>query len=95
MPYIKDEDRDRLYDGIERLAEEIRTVGELNYVVTRLSLRLLKRMGLNYNNISNVIGTLTLIPSEIGRRFIHPYEDAKIKENGDVYEFCDYFWEKT
>ena len=87
MPYIKDKDRKRLQPGIDLLTDEIRTVGELNYTVTRLALRFLNHLGVNYSNISNVIGTLTLIPAEISRRIVHPYEDTKIVQNGDVEEF--------
>lgn len=90
MPYIKAKDREQLDSCIEAFDGEIHTVGELNYVVTRIALRLLQRMGRNYNNISNIIGTLTLVPSEINRRLVHPYEDLKIQENGDVHEFEEF-----
>lgn len=92
MPYIKSEDRDWLDQNIELISSYINSVGDLNYVVTRLSLRLLKKLGLNYNNISNIIGTLTLIPMEISRRIIGKYEDKKIKENGDVLEYKKEFF---
>ena len=92
MPYIKPIDRTRMDCWILPLSHKIETVGELNYAVTRLALRYLKLVGLSYNNISNVVGTLTLIPVEIGRRLVQQYEDAKIGENGDVPEFKPSYW---
>lgn len=91
MPYIKHEDRPK-FDSLIEALDGIQTVGELNYVVTRLSLRFLKRFGLSYSNISNVVGTLTLIPVEMTRRLVNRYEDIKIAENGDVPEYRDSFW---
>ena len=92
MPYIKPTDRDRLDCHIYHLGSEIETVGELNYAVTRLALCLLKRLGLNYSNISNIVGTLALVPVEIGRRLVSRYEDKKIAESGDVPEYGEDFW---
>ena len=91
MPYVKQEDRIKLDPLVEAL-DTIATVGELNYVVTRLSLRFLKRLGLSYSNISNVVGTLHLIPVEMTRRLVDAYENNKIEENGDVLEYKGSFW---
>lgn len=87
MPYINPERRSWLDSNIDRLSADIETVGELNYTITRLAMRLIKRLGKNYTNISTVIGTLTLVPLEMQRRFIGRYEDEKIVENGDVPEY--------
>jgi hypothetical protein len=37
-----------------------------------------------YNNYKNFIGELNETVAEIRRRFLSPYEDSKMKENGDV-----------
>lgn len=81
MPYISQDDRDELAhypiaDG----------VGQLNYQITMLVHRYVRRHGLVYNRISDVIGALEAAKLEFYRRVVVPYEDKKIKENGDVYD---------
>jgi len=61
------------------------SAGDLNYVVTQLSLAFLKGVGINYNDIALVTGVLTNVNQEFYRRLASPYEDSKIKLNGDVY----------
>jgi hypothetical protein len=90
MPYILASHRTDLDEPIEQLTAEIHTVGELNYVVTRLAMRFLGRVGMKYNNIAGVVGTLQLVILEMQRRIIGPYEDQKIQKNGDVPEYEEY-----
>jgi hypothetical protein len=87
MPYVTAEARVRLDNAIRLLSYDIATMGELNYVVTRLALRLLARLGVRYENIAGIVGTLHLVVLEMQRRFIGVYEDKKIAENGDVPEY--------
>jgi len=89
MPYIKSERRPVLDTHINALVRCIRDIGELNYCITRLALRFLTYVGLNYANLAGVVGTLHLISTEMERRVINPYEDKKIAENGDVPEYRD------
>ena len=82
MPYIKDPNR-RVCDVVvdEMLARRIQPSGELNYILfkyCRLSVEP------SYNNYKNYIAELTECAEEIRRRFLAPYEDKKILENGDA-----------
>jgi len=83
MPYIKQEDRERLANINYR--EDIETPGELNYLVTLLALTYIRKHGLNYQHINDVVGALEGAKLEFYRRIAAGYEDVKIKENGDVY----------
>lgn len=60
------------------------TSGELNYLFTMLIKEYL-RNGVNYQKINDVIGALEGAKLEFYRRVVAPYEDEKIKQNGDVY----------
>lgn len=87
MPYIKQESRGNIDAMVEVLDRYIMNEGDLNYAITRLALRFIIRQGLRYAILSTVIGTLRLAAAEIEQRLVRPYEDAKIKENGDVPEY--------
>lgn len=79
MPYIKKDRRKALED-----TDIVETDGELNYIITTIVQAYLKRKGLNYSNINTCIGVLECAKLELYRRIASPYEDTKIKENGDV-----------
>ena len=88
MPYIKDEDRQRIEGSLLNLpdlAAQITCVGELNYVITRLLVKILEREGMSYTNAQNWVSALEMAKLEFYRRCLAPYEDQKIAENGDVY----------
>jgi len=81
MPYIKKEARDEIFlNG--RFPE---TAGELNFVLTSFCINYLDQDELSYQKINDVIGALEGAKLEFYRRLATPYEDKKIKENGDVY----------
>lgn len=82
MPYIKPNDRPELTPFCSEYAG---TAGELNYQFTHLAQEYIKANGLSYQNINDVVGALEGAKVEFQRRVVAPYEDAKIKENGDVY----------
>lgn len=88
MPYISEAAREAIDPHVPSLSENIHSVGDLNYVITRLALRLLEGQGVNYDNLSNITGTIRLSADEIVRRFISQYEDSKIESNGDVPEYA-------
>lgn len=85
MPYIKKEDRDRLqsftssFEGVE-----IKTPGELNYLLTLLTHRYLNQQPESYQMYNNALGALEGAKLELYRRHVALYENEKIKENGDV-----------
>ena len=81
MPYIPKVRR----SAIEVLGETPTTAGELNFVLTRLVLRYLRLKGKSYATFNDIVGALEQAKDEFQRRVVHPYEDQKIKENGDVY----------
>lgn len=94
MPYIKQEARIRIEGAeVEGLREsndvvcvqEPETVGELNYAITILISSYFKRNGRGYLAIAEITGALVNAKDEFYRRVAVPYEEAKIKENGDVY----------
>lgn len=83
MPYIPEDRRDALENG-----EPAMTVGELNFQFTVLSLDYLNTHGVDYARLNDVVGALESAKAEFQRRVVAPYEDTKIEENGDVYEYA-------
>jgi len=87
MPYIKKEERAKYDNALKELtgllrAQPVEQVdGELNYVITRL---LKESYPLKYFSLNRAIGVLECCKLEFYRRVVAPYEDMKIKENGDV-----------
>jgi len=57
--------------------------GELTYVVYALALSYFKGIE-SYTNISTAISSLQDAAEELRRRHLNPYEDEKIRTNGDV-----------
>ena len=85
MPYIKQRRRLQLDTvAIEDSKFEIKSPGELNYVITRLIDDYHSRRG-DYQSVNDVVGALEGAKLEFYRRVAAPYEDQKAMENGDVY----------
>lgn len=84
MPYIFKDMRGSL-DPVGMTAKQPTTEGELNFVITSLCVEYIEQKGLNYAHVNEVIGALECAKLELYRRVAAPYEDKKIKENGDVY----------
>lgn len=90
MPYIKSEDRpryDTLLQEFDRLVghpDRIITPGEVNYVLTQCLHTIIRRHGLRYSIVNDLIGVLECCKLELYRRVAVPYENKKIEENGDV-----------
>jgi len=88
MPYIKQEDKNSIStDYISVLAAEIGdNPGKLNFVITCLINEALElSQNPSYLAISQAVTALECAKLELYRRIAGPYEDKKIKENGDVY----------
>ena len=82
MPYIHKDDRLLLeLNG----PSSVKTAGELNFLITALCIEYLNTNGTNYQRINDIVGALEGAKLEFYRRVAAPYEDQKIKENGDVY----------
>jgi hypothetical protein len=85
MPYIDQKSRKKFSKELKTLGEHITTVGELNYCITRLALAYLKRFGLSYRTINDIMGVLECSKEEFYFRVAKPYEAKKRKFNGDVF----------
>lgn len=82
MPYIPEKDRIRL----TRVGRDIATKpGELNYVITNEIMHYIGAKGVSYTTINDVIGALEAAKLEFYRRVAVPYEEDKIRVNGDIY----------
>lgn len=77
-PIIANEDKQEIY------CDKIENAGELQYAIAILLKSFMERKGLNYQNCNDIMGALTGAQLEFYRRTVAPYEDLKIKENGDV-----------
>lgn len=91
MPYIRKEDRERL-DGVVDLVVEkflensmADSLGDLNYVVSRIVASCIGEP--SYSKIAMATGVLENVKQELYRRMATPYEEKKILENGDIYEY--------
>ncbi len=60
--------------------------GELNYTLTVVIKEYLYVRGLSYQTCNDMVVALDNCKDEFRRRIQHPYEDEKIKQNGDVYD---------
>ena len=84
MPYIEDKNnrRNEMDEIVELMKElNVKANGDLNYILFKFCRKYIKP---SYNNFKNFCGELRQCATEIERRLIAPYEDRKIKENGDV-----------
>ena len=82
MPYIKKEDRIKMNKIVNLMEElEVSANGDLNYILFAFCKYNIKP---SYNNFKNFCGELRQCATEIERVLLAPYEDEKIKENGNV-----------
>jgi len=87
MPYIKQEQRPELDEALKPLiaalkASEMDQVdGKLNYSITRILKAVYPR---SYFSMNRALGVLTAIQLEYYRRDVAPYEEIKVRENGDL-----------
>jgi hypothetical protein len=83
MPYIKKENRHDIDECLNDLEMYIENSGELCYVIYKL-LNDLTKENKNFKIMSSLISEVECAKLEFYRRIVSPYEDEKIKENGDV-----------
>jgi len=82
MPYIKKAERFDMGKIVQKMADfEVCANGDLNYILFKYCKYFIPQ---NYNSIKNYLGELNECVEEIRRRLLTPYEDNKIKENGDI-----------
>lgn len=87
MPYIKAEERKKFDESLPRIIEDLKTngfnEGEMNYVISKIVNAAFAETP-RYGTINKIIGMLDCVKMEFFRRKAVPYEEQKIKENGDV-----------
>ena len=87
MPYIKQDKRPRIDQLIDPLVEHLKSLpvedqdGSLNYAITKILKVLYPK---KYFHLNRAIGVLATVSQEFYRVVVGPYEDTKIKENGQV-----------
>ena len=99
MPYIDEEERLELDTQIDNMILAIRNnktnlnnphdfsnyLGRINYCFSRIIYGVMRDV--SYRNIAMVTGVLENIKQEYYRRIAEPYEDIKIRQNGDIKEY--------
>jgi hypothetical protein len=80
MPYINPGRRNELM----LLGQPPANPGELNYVITCLLTQFWEK-DKSYTTGNAIMGALNCAGMEFYRRVLVPYEEGKMKENGDVY----------
>ncbi len=97
MPYIKQADRKIFGTTLKKLIELIldptkfgtrAKAGVLNYLFTVI-LKSVLDDDKRYDTANSLVGALECCKLELYRRYIAPYEDEKIKENGDVDDILE------
>jgi hypothetical protein len=90
VPYISQDDRKTLEPSLKELIETLNLVtggyGSNNGIVVYVIYRIVKAFygeG-NFEIRSNALKVLEAAKLEYYRRVMAPYEDTKIKENGDI-----------
>jgi hypothetical protein len=91
MPYIHQHEKDEIDALLDELLEFLaintkdisKASGSLNYIITKI---LLDTEPQKYSEYNTLVGVLECCKLEFYRRAVVAYEDAKIKENGDVYD---------
>ncbi len=86
MPYIEKHKR----ATIKNHTVKPDNAGELNYLLTTEVLDYIEEHkgenGISYALLNEVTGVIESFKLEFYRRIVAPYEDEKIKKNGDVYD---------
>lgn len=85
MPYIKQTDRVQFREFLKAMPY-IQNEGHLNYVITKIILDYLGNHDHCYATMNSVIGVLQCVSHELYRRILTPYEEEKLKTNGDLHE---------
>ena len=85
MPYISKSDRHSLTRQYDNMRPA--NPGQLNFTLAQIVDKYINDCGggSNYGNYNDVIGVLECLKLELYRRFVGPYEDEKLEENGEVF----------
>ena len=84
MPYIKQEDRERLLNTtVEDLSDSKLSAGDINYIISII----LKKQFFQsrcYATANILVGAVECAKLEFIRRYVNSYEDQKVIDNGDI-----------
>ena len=85
MPYIPK--KERVGPGLREVGYYLPMhIGGLTYMITQLCVDYLESVAEDgYQGLNEIMGALECAKLEFYRRALAPYEDKKIKENGDVF----------
>jgi len=87
MPYIKKDARPAIDVLLAPVIKHLQSLpeqeqdGVFNYTITKIIKNLYPK---RYFHFNRALGVLSAVTHELYRRVIGPYEDEKIRENGDV-----------
>ena len=85
MPYIKQERREELEEVLNVMIKNgvTASTGDINYILFAYCSRIVKPVE-SYHAYKMYIAELNECAAEIRRRFLAPYENEKLKKNGDI-----------
>jgi hypothetical protein len=83
MPYIGKNRQELINRSISDLACRILEPGEMNFLISSIIWNRFKR-DQTYSTANILLGVLEAVKQEFYRRYVAPYEDKKMKENGDL-----------
>lgn len=90
MPYIAKADRPKFDSLIEDVVDALTDhgykpadEGEVNYFISSVIWKLFD-MNKKYKTANTLSGVISCVDKEFYRRKVGPYEDEKIKSNGDL-----------
>ena len=92
MPYIEQSQRTKYQEILQELCKTIPNndakclEGDVNYIISYIFNDLASKQ-LNYASINRIIGCIECAKIEFYRRIAAKYEDEKLIQNGDVYQF--------
>ena len=90
MPYVTPERRELLMQFDEKNHRlvvstiNITSPGDLAFVFYRICQFYVIRNGRKFETLNAIVGVLETTKGEFSRRILAPYEDRKMRENGDV-----------
>ncbi|KKK89467.1 hypothetical protein LCGC14_2732800 [marine sediment metagenome] len=87
MPYIEKQRKAELKPLLDKI--NLAGSGELTYAVSILMMNFLKRTSphlLTFSILNSCIGAVERATDEFKRRILDPYEQQKIRDNGDIYQ---------
>jgi hypothetical protein len=83
MPYIKQEDRIKFNEILDKLPL-MGVKGELEYVIFYCMLKFMQDKDFNYTNLHNTVYAAIHCGDEFRRRYLDERENVAMNRNGDI-----------